>query len=465
MAGSSEIHKVVEHGLCIGCGACCLISKNLKIGWDSLGFLSLQNPLPPELAPKSDAVCPFSNYARNEDALGEEIFASHCNHYSPLLGWFLGTFAAAVLSPSVRLRASSGGLGRWILFKLAKERLVDGCIHVLPSGSDTLFDYKISTNTHEILNTAQSAYSPVTLRSVLEEVETRPGTYALTGLPCFIKAVRLLQRELPVFKKKISYTVGLFCGHLKSRFYPEMLAWQLGIGPESLKEVTFRDKTISRNAKDKGFVAWRVNDKNPYGPKLISELFGGSYNLGFFQHKACDYCDDVVAELADVSVGDAWLPEYVSDPRGTSLLIVRRREILKLLEEGRQNGELWLQEVDPERVVDSQAGGFRHRREGLAYRLYLDQRSGRWCPRKRVEPTRRNIGRKRRAIYRLRMDIREVSLRQFPVAKRRQDFESFRREMEPLLKKYLRLYQPSIVTRLARRLCRILSKIKSVRAK
>ena len=36
---------------------------------------------------------------------------------------------------------------------------------------------------------------------------------------------------------------------------------------------------------------------------------------------ACEFCDDVVGETADMSVGDAWLPGYVSDWRGTSVVV------------------------------------------------------------------------------------------------------------------------------------------------
>lgn len=32
--------------------------------------------------------------------------------------------------------------------------------------------------------------------------------------------------------------------------------------------------------------------------------------------RACNYCDDVFAECADVTCMDAWLPEYSQDHRG-----------------------------------------------------------------------------------------------------------------------------------------------------
>ena len=35
--------------------------------------------------------------------------------------------------------------------------------------------------------------------------------------------------------------------------------------------------------------------------------------LGFFKYKACDYCDDVAGETADITLGDAWLPGEIKD--------------------------------------------------------------------------------------------------------------------------------------------------------
>src|SRR3546814_3374610 len=44
-------------------------------------------------------------------------------------------------------------------------------------------------------------------------------------------------------------------------------------------------------------------------------LVDGDWGAGFFQNSACNFCDDVVAETADISFGDAWLEPYSSDGR------------------------------------------------------------------------------------------------------------------------------------------------------
>ena len=453
--------KVVQHGFCIGCGACYAFDKRVAIVWNDDGFLEARFPADgfcrDGAAFHSCArVCPFSEEALLESALGSDLFSVKCPYHSNELGWFLRTYVGAVNDPRLRAQASSGGIARWILQKLVSTKQVDACVHVMAARSgrgEGLFSYAVSSDPVELRNSAQSAYYPVTLQSVLDCLQRDTRRYAVTAVPCFAKALRLLQRENAVLRDRIRFVIGLFCGHLKSSFYAEMLAWQIGI-KGNIKAVTFRDKTRSTKANEKGFVVWTFPDNRSYGPCTTSELFGAAYNLGFFQHKACDYCDDVVAELADLSVGDAWLPEYVCDARGTSVVIVRDPLLNEVLQEGRASGELWLEPIAPSKVIESQAGGFRHKREGLAFRLHLDYSAGIWHPPKRVHP-RSRLSRLRQRIYLMRRELREQSFRAFRDAKACGDFQVFRARMEPLAKVYANVYRPSFFRRVLRKVFRI----------
>lgn len=393
----------------------------------------------------------------DEDTLAKPYYQAECARHSDDLGWFRSTYVGHVADPAVRARASSGGLARWLLCALLEHGLADGCVHVRrvdprKDYGGGLYEYALSTDPAEVLATAASAYYPVHLGEALRHIIGRPGRYVITGLPCFIKAIRLLQRQHTVFRERVAFTVGLFCGHLKSRHYAEMLAWQIGIRPETLTAVEFRDKNAGVTAKQKGFLA--ASCERQAGPVITSQLFGGDYGLGFFQHRACDYCDDVAAETADVTIGDAWLPEYIKDTRGTSLVVTRNPLIDDLLQQGAKDGAIRLEIIEPARVVESQAGAFRHRREGLAYRLYLDECAGRWHPPKRVAARCEGVSRLRRRIYQTRIALREESTEAFQEAKALDDFAAFQRGMEPLVRIYRSLYRPSLIRRLARRIRR-----------
>ena len=50
-----------------------------------------------------------------------------------------------------------------------------------------------------------------------------------------------------------------------------------------------------------------------------------------FQVNACNYCDDIFAETADVAFGDGWLPEYKMDWQGTNVVVSRHPDIDEII--------------------------------------------------------------------------------------------------------------------------------------
>jgi len=226
-----------------------------------------------------------------------------------------------------------------------------------------------------------------------------------------------------------------------------MLGWQLGVPPGELGAIEFREKLPNLPANHKGIRATPRNGAPPSEVKSVRSIFGGDYNLGFFQYNACDFCDDVVAETSDISVGDAWLPEYMNDPQGTSVLVVRNPEIAALVDAARADGSLHLDEISADRVATSQAGGLRQRRDGLAYRLLMADKEGRWRPEKRVKPSANHLSKRRRRVYELRRLISLKSHGAFRTAVEKNDFSSFREVMAPMISELNKASAPGFFTR------------------
>ena len=111
-----------------------------------------------------------------------------------------------------------------------------------------------------------------------------------------------------------------------------------------------------------------------------------NWGYGMFKNPACDYCDDVVGELGDFSVGDAWLPKYEQDGLGNNIVVIRSTRLMELVQSGIEEHHLKMEKISADNVYESQLGGFRHRREGLAYRLAAKRASNAWTPKKRVKP-------------------------------------------------------------------------------
>lgn len=360
--------------------------------------------------------CPFSAAAPNEDELAAGLFPD-----APVrdgaAGRFRAAYVGAVAEGDYRARGSSGGVASWVLAELLRRGWVDGVAHVAPveepAPGGVLFRYRISRTVDEVRAGAKSRYYPVELSGVLEEIREVPGRYAVVGVPCFVKAIQLLRRADPLLRDRVRFILGLFCGHMKSARFAESLAWQLGADPAEVREVDFRLKDPARPANIYT-AALTLRD----GRTLCKDwwfLADGDWGAGFFMNGACNACDDVVAELADLSVGDAWVEPYERDGRGTSVVVARSALAARLVEEGRREGRLELEPVDADFVARTQAAGLRHRREGLAYRMTW-RRHAHWPP-KRVRPGTAGLTLRRRGVYRIRWWIARWSHRVFHAAR------------------------------------------------
>lgn len=445
------LKTVVDGGYCIGCGACASVNGSpiqmklddygkFQASWDS----SVDNY---SQSSSLEAVCPFSGEGPNEDQIARKLFGNDCKYHDQI-GYHLTTYAGYVCESDFRDRGSSGGMGTWIVSQLLKEGLVDGVIHVhqrVPSDQDPrLFHYQLSTTAEQVRNGAKSRYYPIEISEVMQQVREQPGRYAIVGVPCFIKAIRLLMQQDALIAERIQFCIGLICGHLKSMRFAEMFAWQCGIEPDQLSSIDFRKKLPGADANRYGIEATGgKNGQFATVAKPVQDLYGSDWGLGFFKYKACDYCDDVIAETADVVIGDAWLPQYIEDSRGTNVIVVRHPIIQDLLERGMARKELKLDSIEAMEVARSQSAGLRHRREGLAYRLYLTERKGEWHPPKRIQPSAKHLNSnlQKRQIWRTRL-ARESHFA-FKTAVDRRQFSRFVQQMEPLVQKYQALYQPS----------------------
>jgi coenzyme F420-reducing hydrogenase beta subunit len=408
---------MVTSGLCTGCGACVAQAGRgvAELRWGNDGQLKPFGA-EPWYSARTEAftrICPFSPAARNEDQIAEERFPLAANS-DRSIGRFEQSFVGHVAETGFRERGSSGGMVSWVAAELLRRGLIDGVAHVAASDPATggFFGYRLSRSVDDLNQGAKSRYYPVHMADVFVEMREVPGRYAVVGIPCFIKAVHLLRDSDPVLRERIVFTLGLVCGHMKSRDMVESFAWQMGAEIGDVERVEYRLKNPDRPAS--WYTAQLACRDGESRTQDWTHLVDGDWGSGFFQNSACDFCDDVVAETADISFGDAWVEPYSSDGRGTNVVVVRSPVLHALVDDAMGEQRLALKPVDAAFVVATQAAGFRQRREGLAYRLSWHRRGVR--PRKRVDPGANGTAFRRKLIYRWRHYISRGSARVFRVA-------------------------------------------------
>ena len=209
----------------------------------------------------------------------------------------------------------------------------------------------------------------------------------------------------------------------------------MGIAPQDIKATDFRIKDQSQPAN-----RYSTYAKGTSREKVVptNQLFGADWGAGAFKYKACDFCDDVFAETADLVLGDAWLPEYVQDSYGTNVVVTRNQDLRQLIVNARTEGRLEMDDLGVEKAVESQDAGLRHRKVAIGYRIHCEQMTEAWVPVKRTAPTKTLEPAYEMKRQRLRSELRALSHESLLKAKSKGSLADYLGAMKPVHSLYAR---------------------------
>lgn len=328
---------VVHKDKCIGCGVCdaiCPVSV-LKMDFNSIGLYE-----PIELEGCLDKcklcieVCPFVENNESEKEIAKIIYGDEEKiQFHDNLGYFTNTYEVHKKEINDRLLSASGGAGHSILKNLLETKVVDAILSIESNDNvNKLFKFSIFKNTSDLEKARGSVYYPTEMSEVLDYILKNDGTYVITALPCYAKAIRLAQGKNIKFRKRVKFIVGLVCGQMKTKEFTHSLAKNT-IGTDRLQSVRFRVKQENQPA---GNFAFEFMGKENGSIGLLNWTdSNGPWNLWTnraFTPNACNNCTDIFAHCADLSLMDAWLPEYYKDYRGHTLVIARTNKMSNIIE-------------------------------------------------------------------------------------------------------------------------------------
>lgn len=386
---------VVPNDLCVGCGLCAGICPVQVL---EMQFNDRGEYIPVEYKggclPKCELclqTCPFVDQQDNEDTLANRAFSHTGNiQHKPEIGYYLDTYVGYSRVGDHRENGASGGLATWFLETLLSQKIVDYVVSVTSNSGnpEKLFQFAVFDSIEAVRKASKSSYYPVEVSDVIRKILSQDARYVVVGLPCVIKGIRLAMRNNRRLRQRIVVLVGLVCGQTKSRFFTEYLATLCGGEPSELQEVHFREKDSSRPASDYAHqFIWNKNGEIVTRKVFWSEGIKNIWTHDYFKINACNYCDDLFAETADVVFMDAWLPKYKKDYKGHSLVINRNDNLTHIWSEAMNSDKVSLETISPDMVILSQDGVLNQKRSILEYRLYLAKKNGKITLRKRVKPS------------------------------------------------------------------------------
>ena len=266
-----------------------------------------------------------------------------------LLGHYRKLYVGHAMAPDIRYQAASGGIITALLSWGLESGLVTGVVSVRMSASNPLVpEVFIARNVVEVLEASGSKYCPVPLNQIIKDIPKHEGRLAVVGLPCHMRAFRKAEEQNKKLQSKIALHIGLFCFHTVTFEGTRVLLRRAGIAPERVAKITYRGNGWP------GGVQIELEDGQR---QLIPHHSAWGELFSFlFIPMACTMCADSTNELSDISVGDAWLPEFkdAHNP-GESLIITRTKLGHQLVQQASVSSIITLNAIERIEVLKAQS--------------------------------------------------------------------------------------------------------------
>jgi len=243
------------------------------------------------------------------------ICVEHEQEESAALGPFTAVWSGYAMDEALRYRASSGGLVTAILLQLMAHSEIDGAIVTLPGDGPFRWEGRVARDEKSVREAMGSKYYPTHVAPGLRQVLEVEGRYAFVGLPCQVQGLRKAQQHLPLLRSRVPIVLSLFCNHVPTFASAKYLLRKARMSRQDVLSIAFRGYGwpggVRMTARDGRAVAFPH-----FG------LWSGLLGL-LFIHRRCLLCDDHAGMYADISCGDAWLPDHSDDELGRSIAVAR----------------------------------------------------------------------------------------------------------------------------------------------
>lgn len=287
---------------------------------------------------------------------------------SPLLGAYRQVFTGYAADPAVRRRGASGGVISRVLIHLLESGQIEGAV-VLRQGlhSPEAATPVIATSREEILAAAQSIYAVTPTLTILPEIAAFPGRLAFVGLPEQVTALRMLQAAGHPAAQKVVFVAGPYTG---TNMYAGAVRAFLRM--QGVKDAIAITSLQWRAGEWPGYLQVETAD----GRVFKAQKFYYNYLIPFYISRNCQITPDFTNEATDLSVGDAWSPQFEQAGGGHSVIVARSEFAEKVLFAMQQSGKLTLEPIPVNQALGMHGHMLDFKKRGSFIRLAVQQRQG-----------------------------------------------------------------------------------------
>ncbi len=232
-----------------------------------------------------------------------------------------------------RRKSASGGIATALALKMLGAGKIDAVVHAkrVLSGRGEMHGVATVSRTADEVNAGRgSIYEPIDFSDALLSLKDADRCF-MTGTPCVIRGVKALFTEHPRYREMRLYTCALVCSHNVTPQFADYFADRKHIAKDARYMVDFRDKTGIPDAGNYNSRYVAEDGKDLHLANRNKNGYTRLWRSYAFAVPACCKCPDFWCMEADISVKDAWgKREWVSDPLGKSVAVVREATMLEL---------------------------------------------------------------------------------------------------------------------------------------
>jgi coenzyme F420 hydrogenase subunit beta len=300
-----RLQRIVDSGLCIGCGLCQSVAgpNRIRMSVAPSGYEepSVVGTIDEETVDIIYDVCPGVRV----EGLPESLIDSGTRH-DPVWGPYRSMTRAYAADPAVRFRAATGGALTALSLYIVETGAAAFVLHASASRAHpTHGERHVSFETGDVLDGAGSRYGPTAPLIDIRDVLDRGEPFAFCAKPCDIAALRNYARHDPRVDELVKFWLTPVCGGFLPPPSMREFLESLDVDPDDVSALSYRGNgcpgPTGIETRD-----GRVIEKNYLDMWGDSEA---SWSLPF----RCKICPDGIGEAADIAAADAGYLTLESD--------------------------------------------------------------------------------------------------------------------------------------------------------